>query len=91
MRNHFDDRARARSAVIEQLHRQVVEVAQRAGVTHGRRFRIDTKVVETNVHYPTDRSLLQDGRGTSSELISACDIARGQTRRITPRVSSVAK
>src|SRR6267378_2297281 len=40
--------------VIEQLHRQVVEVAKRAGVTHGRRFRIDTTVVETNVHYPTD-------------------------------------
>jgi hypothetical protein len=32
--------------VIEQLHRQVVEVAKRAGVTHGRRFRIDTTVVE---------------------------------------------
>jgi IS5 family transposase len=47
--------------VIAQLHRQVVEVATRAGVTHGRRFRIDTTVVETNVHYPTDSSLLQDG------------------------------
>jgi transposase, IS5 family len=35
--------------VIEQLHRQVVDVAKRAGVTHGRRFRIDTTVVETNV------------------------------------------
>src|SRR6266852_4145416 len=47
--------------VIEQLHRQVVDVAKRAGVTHGRRFRIDTTVVETNVHYPTDSTLLQDG------------------------------
>ena len=46
--------------VIEQLHRQVVDVAKRAGVTHGRRFRIDTTVVATNVHYPTDSSLLQD-------------------------------
>jgi IS5 family transposase len=35
--------------VIEQLHRQVVDVAKRAGVTHGRRFPIDTTVVETNV------------------------------------------
>ena len=34
--------------VIEQLHRQVIEVAKRAGVTHGRRFRTDTTVVETN-------------------------------------------
>jgi hypothetical protein len=31
--------------VIEQLHRQVVEAAKRARVTHGRRFRIDTTVV----------------------------------------------
>ena len=35
--------------VIEQLHRQVVDVAKRAGVTHGRRFRVDTTVVATNV------------------------------------------
>jgi IS5 family transposase len=47
--------------VIGQLHRQVIEVAKRAGVTHGRRFRVDTTVVETNVHYPTDSTLLQDG------------------------------
>jgi IS5 family transposase len=47
--------------VITDLHQRVVDVAKRAGVTHGRRFRIDTTVVETNVHYPTDSSLLQDG------------------------------
>ena len=42
--------------VIAQLHRQVIDVAKRAGVTRGRRFRIDTTVVETNVHYrPTAR------------------------------------
>jgi IS5 family transposase len=33
--------------VVEQLHRQVIEVAKRAGVTHGRQFRIDITVVET--------------------------------------------
>ena len=47
--------------VITDLHQRVVDVAQRAGVTHGRRFRIDTTVVETDVHYPTDSTLLQDG------------------------------
>jgi transposase, IS5 family len=47
--------------VITDLHQRIVAVAQRAGVTHGRRFRIDTTVVETNVHYPTDSTLLQDG------------------------------
>ena len=34
---------------VEQLHQRVVDVAKRAGVTRGRRFRIDTTVVETNV------------------------------------------
>ncbi len=43
--------------VIAQWHRQVIEVAKRAGVTRGRRFRIDTTVVETHVHYPTDSAL----------------------------------
>ena len=47
--------------MIEQLHRQVIEVAKRVGVTHARRFRIDTTVVATNVHYPTDSTLLRDG------------------------------
>jgi hypothetical protein len=47
--------------VIAHLPRQVLEAAKRAGVTRGRRFRIDTTVVETNVHYPTDSTLLQDG------------------------------
>jgi hypothetical protein len=46
--------------VIARLHRAVVEVAKRAGVTHGRRVRIDTTLVVTNVHCPTDSSLLQD-------------------------------
>src|ERR687898_1524899 len=46
--------------VIALLHRQVIDVAKRAGVTRGRRFRIDTTVVATNVHYPTDSTLLQD-------------------------------
>jgi IS5 family transposase len=30
-------------------------------VMEGRRMRVDTTVVETNIHYPTDSSLLGDG------------------------------
>jgi IS5 family transposase len=70
--------------VIEQLHRQVVDVAKRAGVTHGRRFRIDTTVVETHVHYPTDSSLLQDGvrvlTRTMQRASAALDDPRGRVR-----------
>jgi IS5 family transposase len=31
------------------------------GIVAGRRMRVDTTVVETNVHCPTDSSLLGDG------------------------------
>jgi len=66
--------------VIEQLHRQVVDVAKRAGVTHGRRFRIDTTVVETNVHYPTDSSLLQDGVRALTRTMQRASTAMGDPR-----------
>src|SRR5580765_5320155 len=80
--------------VIEQLHRQVVEVAKRAGVTHGRRFRIDTTVVETNVHYPTDSTLLQDGVRLLTRTMQRASAAlgdppaglRNRLRSVTRRV-----
>ena len=79
-------------AVIEQLHRQVVEVAKRAGVTHGRRFRVDTTVVETNVHYPTDSTLLQDGvRVLTRTMHQACAALGEPRRQIRNRARSVAR
>jgi Transposase domain (DUF772)/Transposase DDE domain len=78
--------------VIEQLHRQVIEVAKRAGVTHGRRFRIDTTVVETNVHYPTDSTLLQDGVRVLTRTIQWASTALGDPRgRIRNRLRSVTR
>ena len=47
--------------VIEKLHRRVVGIAQENKVATGRRMRADTTVVETDIHYPTDSSLLGDG------------------------------
>jgi IS5 family transposase len=79
-------------AIIEQLHRQVVEVAKRAGVTHGRRFRIDTTVVETNVHYPTDSSLLQDGVRVLTRTMRRASTALGDPRgRVRNRLRSVGR
>jgi transposase, IS5 family len=78
--------------VIEQLHRQVLDVAKRAGVTHGRRFRIDTTVVETNVHYPTDSSLLQDGVRVLTRTMQRASAALGDTRRrVRNRLRSVGR
>jgi transposase, IS5 family len=76
--------------VIEQLHRQVVDVAKRAGVTHGRRFRIDTTVVETNVHYPTDSTLLQDSVRVLTRTMQRVSAALGDARRrVRNRMRSV--
>jgi transposase, IS5 family len=47
--------------VIEQLHARVVGMAREQQIIRGRRLRVDTTVVETNIHYPTDSSLLGDG------------------------------
>jgi len=47
--------------VIAQLHERLIAMARRERVVVGRKLRIDTTVVETNVHYPTDSSLLADG------------------------------
>ncbi len=46
---------------IEQIHRRVVAIAQENEIISGRRMRVDTTVVETDIHYPTDASLLGDG------------------------------
>lgn len=47
--------------VVAQLHARLVAIAREARVVEGRRMRVDTTVVETNIHYPTDSSLLGDG------------------------------
>src|SRR5437016_13164317 len=47
--------------VTEQINQRVVSLAREQGVARGRKLRTDTSVVESNVHYPTDSSLLGDG------------------------------
>jgi IS5 family transposase len=47
--------------VVAELHQRVVAIAQEKKVIQGRKLRVDTTVVETNIHYPTDSTLLSDG------------------------------
>ena len=47
--------------IIEKIHQRVVAIAQEKKIVHGRRMRVDTTVVETDIHYPTDSTLLGDG------------------------------
>jgi len=55
--------------VIEKIHARIVALAQSHGVVPGRRMRVDTTVVETNIHYPTDSGLLADGVRVLSRLM----------------------
>src|SRR3712207_3268426 len=56
-------------ATVEQLHDRVVELARSLKVTRGRKLRIDSTAVETNIHYPTDSRLLGDGVRVLSSLL----------------------
>jgi transposase, IS5 family len=48
-------------SVTEKIHDRVVGLARQKGVAKGHKLRTDTTAVESNVHYPTDSSLLGDG------------------------------
>src|ERR1700721_1514524 len=48
-------------AVTAEIHHRVVSLACEQGVAQGEKIRTDSTVVESNVHYPTDSSLLGDG------------------------------
>ncbi len=47
--------------IIEKIHGRIVVIAQERKVVKGQRIRLETTVTETNIHYPTDSSLLGDG------------------------------
>jgi IS5 family transposase len=47
--------------VIEKIHARIIALAQELAVVQGRRMRVDTTIVETNIHYPTDSGLMGDG------------------------------
>jgi IS5 family transposase len=49
--------------VIEELHQRIVQLAQERGETGERKLRVDTTVVETNIHYPTDTVCWGTARG----------------------------
>jgi transposase, IS5 family len=55
--------------VLKQVHECLVRIAREKGVAAGRRMRVDTTVVETDIHHPTDSTLLGDGVGVLTRLM----------------------
>jgi IS5 family transposase len=78
--------------VIAELHRRLVEIAQEEGVIQGRKLRVDTTVVETNIHYPTDSSLLGDGARVLTRTMKKIETQAGKLKRkVRNRTRSISK
>jgi transposase, IS5 family len=57
------------SETVASLNDRAVELARSLKVTRGRKLRVDSMVVETNIHHPTDSALLADGVRVLSRLL----------------------
>ena len=85
--------------VVEQIHRRVVELAVEHKVVQGRKMRVDTTVCETNIHYPTDSSLLGDGDRVLTRLMKKVTAIAGAVgtkvrdsmRNVQRRVAEIAR
>ena len=74
------------------LHRRIVELAVEQKVVRGRKMRVDTTVVETNIHYPTDSSLLGDGARVLTRIMKkVVSTIGGLKERVRDRMRSVRK
>jgi IS5 family transposase len=85
--------------VVAAVHRRLVSIATEKKVIQGRKLRVDTTVVETNVHYPTDSSLLGDGVRVLTRTMkrlretakTAVEVVRDRTRSASRRVMAIAR
>jgi IS5 family transposase len=76
--------------VIRQIHEEVVEASQQTRVVWGRKLRVDTTVVETPIHYPTDSTLLGDGVRVLTRVMQQIEDETGKVgTRLRRRLRSV--
>jgi IS5 family transposase len=76
--------------VIAKIHARMVALAQAHKIISGRRLRVHTTVVETNIHYPTDSGLLGDGVRVLTRLMKkVTDLAGRAGSKLRDRTRSV--
>jgi IS5 family transposase len=85
--------------VIKQIHERIVSIAKEKGLSPGAKMRVDTTVVETNIHSPTDSSLLGDGVRVLTRVMKkitkiagevGCKL-RDRTRTVRHRVMEIGR
>ena len=60
-------------ATLQTINQRVIQAAVKLGMEDGAKLRVDTTVVETNIHYPTDATLLWDLVRTVTRLVGSLD------------------
>jgi IS5 family transposase len=76
--------------VMEQLHQRIIAIARENHMVQGRKLRVDTTVVESNIHYATDSTLLNDGVWFLIRLMKkVTEIAGKAGTRLLDRTRSV--
>ena len=60
---------RVRPETLEWIHRRLVKHARALGVEGGSTILVDSTAVESNIHHPTDSSLLNDGVRVLTRLL----------------------
>jgi IS5 family transposase len=83
---------------VRELNERLVQLGVQRKVVRGRIYRQDTTVCETNVHYPTDSSLLQDGArvlqrivSQAEELLPGLGKMRDRSKSVRNRVLEIAR
>jgi IS5 family transposase len=83
---------------VRALNERLIAVARQRRVVQGRVYRQDTTVCETNVHHPTDSSLLQDGvrvlqrlAGRAAEVVPSLSHMRDRAKAVRNRVLEIAR
>src|SRR5256712_6910625 len=78
--------------VLKDVLARLVALGRERRLVRGKRLRVDTTVVETNIHYPTDATLLADGvRVLTRTLRRIGERVRERTRSVARRVFELAQ
>ena len=79
-------------AVLKDVLARLVTLGREQRLIRGRRLRVDTTVVETNIHYPTDSALLADGVRVLTRTMRRLGVhVRARTRSVARRVFEIAQ
>jgi IS5 family transposase len=91
-----------RPGTLHRLNDRVITLAQEYRLTRGYRLRVDPSVTESNIHYPTDSSLLVDGvrvlsrwlkraRPCLPARLDRAALCQGRTRSVRRRALQIAR